>query len=193
MIRVRVSSRPLTVLDFDLETLAAGYADPAWVPDHITCYAWSWIGEDRIVGSVAGPDCAFGPVEKQREWLWGLRDVICEADVVTGHNIVRFDLRVLNANLMRFGLDPLPELRVQDTIHLPKSKGFKKGQDNLGTVLDIPLHKMPLNHAEWDAAYRVPGWPTVKERCMGDVAQHKLIRAEMIRRGLAKPVRLWRP
>jgi hypothetical protein len=142
---------------------------------------------------VSGPDACFGPYAAQREWLRPLRDLICEADILTGHNIARFDLRVLNANFMRFGLDPLPGLRVQDTIRLPKTKGLKKGQDNLGELLGIEVHKLPLNHQQWDDAYRVPGWPTVKERCVTDVEQHKLIRAEMIRRGWLGAPRAWRP
>lgn len=193
MIRARFSHRPEAVLDFDIETRAAGYADPAWVPDDVTCYAWSWIGSDVVDGSVSGPDACFGPPEKQRKWLRPLRDLLCKADIVTGHNILRFDLRVLNANFMRFGLDPLPELRVQDTMRIPKAKGLKKGQDNLGVTLGTPLHKLALNHQEWDAAYRTPGWPVVKERCMTDVAQHKLIRAEMIRRGWLTEARVWKP
>ena len=32
------------VLDFDVETVAAGFADPDWVPQKITCVAWSWVG-----------------------------------------------------------------------------------------------------------------------------------------------------
>lgn len=193
MIRATFRSSPTRTLDFDLETRAAGYADPAWVPDDITCYAWSWIGEERVVCEVAGPDACFGPYEKQRRWLEPLRDVICKADIVTGHNITRFDLRVLNANFMRFGLDPLPELRVHDTIRLPKSKGLKKGQDNIGDILGIPLHKLPLNHQQWDRAYREPGWPVVKERCASDVAQHKLIYLELVRRGWLGEPRVWRP
>lgn len=193
MITVRVSSRVESVLDFDLETRAAGYADPAWVPDDITCYAWSWVGSDKVRGEVSGPDACFGPYKKQREWLRPLRELICSADIVTGHNIARFDLRTLNANLMRFGLDPLPRLRIQDTIRLPKTKGFKKGQDNIGELLGIPVHKLALNHQQWDDAYRVPGWPTVKERCMTDVMQHKLIRAEMLKRGWLQPAKVWSP
>jgi hypothetical protein len=129
------------ILDFDIETRAAGYADPEWVPDDVTCYAWSWIGTDVVEGEVSGPDACFGPYAAQREWLRPLRDLICAADILTGHNITRFDLRVLNANFMRFGLDPLPGLRVQDTIRLPKTKGLKKGQDNLGELLGIEVHE----------------------------------------------------
>ncbi len=181
------------ILDFDIETRAAGYADPEWVPDDVTCYAWSWIGDDHVECSVSGPDACFGPYRKQRRWLEPLRDKLCEADVLTGHNIIRFDLRVLNANFMRFGLDPLPPRRVIDTIRLPKTKGLKKGQDNLGVLFGTDLHKLPLNHQEWDQAYREKGWPIVKERCAGDVAQHKLILEEMQARGwTASPV-LWRP
>lgn len=193
MIRATFRSSATRILDFDIETRAAGYADPAWVPDDVTCYAWSWIGDDEVVVSVAGPDACFGPYRKQREWLRPLRTAICRADTITGHNILRFDLRVLNANFMRFGLDPLPELRVEDTIRLPKSKGLKKGQDNIGDLLGIPLHKLPLNHQQWDMAYRERGWPVVKERCSTDVQQHKLIREEMIRRGWLREPRTWKP
>lgn len=181
------------ILDFDIETRAAGYADPEWVPDDVMCYAWSWLDDDHVECRVSGPDACFGPYEKQRRWLKPLRDKLVEADIVTGHNVLRFDLRVLNANFMRFGLPSLPPLRVIDTMRLPKTKGFKKGQDNLGVLLGIDLHKLPLNHQEWDQAYRVKGWPTVKERCAGDVEQHKLILAAMRERRWVRDPVVWRP
>lgn len=184
----------LRILDFDIETRAAGYADPEWVPDDVTCYAWSWVGDEHVECRVSGPAACFGPYRKQREWLRPLRDKLCEADIVTGHNILRFDLRVLNGNFMRFGLDSLPPLRVIDTMRLPRTKGFKKGQDNLGVLLETYLHKLPLNHQEWDQAYRQPGWPIVKERCAGDVAQHKAILEVMRERGWIRGVPVeWRP
>lgn len=181
------------ILDFDIETRAAGYADPAWVPDDVTCYAWSWLDDDHVECCVSGPDACFGSYSKQREWLKPLRDKLCEADIVTGHNVLRFDLRVLNANFMRFGLPSLPPLRVIDTMRIPKTKGFKKGQDNIGVLLGIELHKLPLNHQEWDQAYREKGWPVVKDRCAGDVMQHKLILAAMRERGWVSGPHTWRP
>lgn len=193
MIKATFRSSPARILDFDIETRAAGYADPAWVPDDVTCYAWSWVGSGVVKGSVSGPDACFGPYRKQRAWLRPLRDLICSADVVTGHNILRFDLRVLNANFMRFGLDPLPELRVEDTMRLPRTKGLKKGQDNLGDLLGIEVHKLPLNHQQWDMAYREKGWPTVLERCVTDVEQHLLMREAMIERGWLRGPVAWRP
>ena len=141
---------------------------------------------------MAGPDACFGPKEKQAKFLRKLRDLIVSADIVTGHNIVRFDLRVLNANLIRFGVNPLPSLWVQDTMKFPKTKGLKKGQDNIGIMWGIPLHKIPLNHQQWDDAYRVKGWPLVEERCVTDVVQHKMIRHEAIERDLLKTVK-WTP
>lgn len=51
---------PETVLDFDIETVAAGFADPDWVPQKITCVAWSWIGEDKVESRVCGPEGIFG-------------------------------------------------------------------------------------------------------------------------------------
>jgi hypothetical protein len=46
-VALRWSSSPdaRRILDFDIECVAAGYADPEWVPSHITAIAWSWVDE----------------------------------------------------------------------------------------------------------------------------------------------------
>lgn len=116
-----------------------------------------------------------------------------DAGMVTGHNLLRYDLPLLSTEMMRAGLPPLTPVRVQDTIRIVKTKGFKKGQDNLSTLVRSPEQKMPLNWQEWDDAYREPGWPTVIERVVSDVRGHKLLRAEMLRRGWLKPAVMWSP
>lgn len=173
------------ILDFDIETVAAGFADPQWVPQDVTCIAWSWVGQEKVesVTRLGGVDAM----------LAAFRSAYDEADVVTGHNIVRFDLPVLNAELIRHGLPPLEAKLVQDTMRLPKSKGLKKGQDVLGKMLGTVTDKLPLNWWEWRDAYNEPGWKTVVLRCESDVIQHKQIRAKMEERGLLSAPRTWRP
>ena len=174
--------RNLRILDFDLETLAAGFADPNWVPQKITCAAWSWIGEDRVHSRITGKGGFFN-AKLRVSRLAPLIDAIAEADIVTGHNLIRFDLPVLNAELMRGGVEPLERLRVQDTMKLPKSKGFKKGQDNLSGVLGTAADKQAMTWFEWDEAYEDRFWREVISRCESDVIQHKQMRGKILDAG----------
>lgn len=185
--------RELRILDFDIETIAAGFDDPQWVPQKITCVAWSWIGSDEIESRIATSEGLFRRPERRRKMLVPLLEAIDEADMLTGHNILRFDLPILEAECRRLNLPSLPEKRVQDTIRLGKTKGFKKGQDNLSALTEVPIPKLALSWQDWQLAYEEKGWATVKERCESDVEGHKLLRQEMLDRGwLKEPVR-WSP
>lgn len=174
MLRVNVVRRERRVLCFDLETLAAGYADPSWVPDKITVAAWSWLDESRVDFLTTGKD-GFFSAGLRGERLRPLHAAIAEADMVIGHNIIRFDLPVLQAEAMRCGLPTLGPLKVHDTIKVVRSKGFKKGQDDMSVTFGSPLKKKTLNWAEWDKAYETDGWPVPIERCVTDVQQHKAL------------------
>lgn len=185
--------RPLRILDFDLETVAAGFDDPQWVPQKITCAAWSWIGSDEVESRIATSEGLFSRPERRRKMLEPLLEAIGEADMLTGHNILRFDLPILNAEVLRLGCNPLRPTLVQDTIRIVKTRGFKKGQDNLSALTEVPVQKLALSWQEWQLAYEEKGWATVVERCESDVRGHKLMRQEMLERGwVREPVR-WRP
>lgn len=180
------------ILDFDVETVAAGFADPDWVPQTVTCWAYGWVG-DNDVKVEALPVAAFYDLEARREFLRPLLAAIDQASVLTGHNLVRFDLGVVNAECLRLNLPTLQPKMVQDTIRVPKSKGFKKGQDNMGHALGVKEEKMPLSWAQWAAAYAEPDLATVKERCASDVVMHMEMRQAMIDRGWLSAPRMWRP
>lgn len=192
--------RPLTVgqatdariLDFDIETIAAGFADPEWVPQKITCVAWSWVGDERVQSRICGPAGIFGKPERRARMLKPLLAAIGEADMLTGHNILRFDLPVINAEAMRLGLEPIRSAYVQDTIRLIRSKGFKKGQDVLGRLHHVSSEKLALDWQGWQDAYDVTGWPTVRERCESDVLMHKELREQLLVKNHLKPPRFWR-
>jgi len=176
-------------LDFDVETLAAGFADPEWVPNRITAIAWSWLGEDDVHTRTILDYAKNLPAFLEMNFL-GCKPmleefvaVFNEADAVTGHNIGRFDLGVMNAELMRLQMPVLAQKPVIDTIKLRRSKGFKKGQDVMADVLDVPAEKKAMNWAQWQRAYATPGWPEVRERVSGDVIQHKLLLGRLLELG----------
>lgn len=178
------------ILDFDVETVAAGFDDPQWVPQKITCVAWSWIGSDEIESRIATSEGLFSRPARRRKMLEPLLAAIGEADMVTGHNLLRFDLPVMMSECLRLGLPVLDTVRVQDTMRLVRTKGFKKGQNNLAALLHVPEPKLALSWQEWQHAYEEKGWATVVERCVSDVRSHKLMRQELLDRGwLRDPVR----
>lgn len=161
--------------------MAAGFADPAWVPVTVTAYAYSWCDQDTITVDALPVKHFYNP-KKRARFLKPLWDALNEADVWTGHNILRFDLPVLDGEALKLGLPRLPPRLVQDTIGLRKIRA-KKGQDVLANVLGVHDEKLPLNWAEWEAAYGEKHLDTVKDRVAGDVKQHKALRLAMLERG----------
>lgn len=180
------------ILDFDIETVAAGFADPDWVPQKVTCVAWSWVGSDVVESRICGPRGIFGQPKNRRVMLMPLLEAISEADMVTGHNLERFDLPVVNAECMRLGLTPIASVLVQDTMRMYRAKGFKKGQDNLGRLFKLENEKMALDWQGWQDGYDEDGWATIRQRAESDVLMHKELRLEMLRRDLLRSPRLWR-
>ncbi len=175
------------ILDWDLETIAAGFADPNWVPQKITCVAFGWLDEPDVKTTVCGPLGLMGKPEARAKMLRPLLKAISEASMITGHNLIKFDLPVLNAECLRLGLEPISGVLVQDTMRLRvKTKGFKKGQDNLARLLKLQNEKKPMDWQQWQDAYDEGGWEGIMERASTDVIQHKEMRAEMLNRNWLK-------
>lgn len=185
------SNSTLSYLDFDIETVAAGFADPQWVPNTVIAWACSVVGSGEIRVK-ALPVAYWHDNATRRRFLEPLLDAIGEANVLTGHNIIRFDLPVLNAECMRLMLPTLKPTLVQDTIKFPKSKGFKKGQDNLGVLFGIEQHKHALNWQEWQHAYGEYDLATVKDRVRTDVVMHMELREALREQDLLQTPKLWR-
>jgi DNA polymerase elongation subunit (family B) len=187
-----IKTKQPSILDFDVETVAAGFADPNWVPQKITCVAWSYVGSDKVESRICGPAGIYGNPEKRAAMLNELLTEINQADMLTGHNIARFDLPVINAEAMRLGLEPIRKALVQDTMKVLRAKGFKKGQDNLGRLFNTTEQKLALDWQAWQDAYDEDGWKTIRRRAESDVLMHKQLRAKLLERGYLKPPQTWR-
>lgn len=179
------------ILDFDIETVNASFDDPQWSVNRTVAYAFAWVDDAENITVDALPVSDFYDKDLRREFLGPLLEAIGLAGVVTGHNLFRFDLPVLQAECLLLNLPKIRPVLVQDTIRVGKTKGFKKGQDNMSHALGVSREKQAMNWAEWEEAYGELNLLTVKERAASDVAMHMEMRAAMIDRKLIMAPRLW--
>lgn len=189
------------LLVYDVETYATGFADPAWVPQVVTCVAWKWLG-DNINGVKVRTSID--------ERLWdipmphldpvGIRCMLDDfipsymaADAVVTYNGAKFDQPILNAMMWYTGDSPLPATKVYDLHRFGSVKGMKKGLDNVAVALGVAAEKQAMNHAEWQAAYLEPGWPTIKSRAASDVLLTEAVYHAVKSKGWLKPAEGWYP
>jgi len=189
------------VLDFDFESkpLWFWYEKPTAIITSVSyMYVYNGIVDhDSITTQI--------PSMKTREdymdWLYEFTDTLKGADVLTGHNIDRFDLPLFQAQLIRFGLPGLPKLMTQDTMRLPKKRDISVSQESLLNYdqikpecpLGFPVYKDHLSIPQWEDA--ALGWndEILIERPMSDVHGHVHLREVLLDKGyLAKP-RAWYP
>lgn len=187
-VKVSIPSRPLRVLDFDLECRPLHfYGD--YVSKEITAIAWAWTHQpDDVTCYLLGEvDPCF--------MLEAFRAVYDLADLVTGHFITGFDLPLLNAAMIEQQFPPLSDKLVCDTkTHLIQRHGLSGSQENLGATLGLSKPKVQMNQATWRAANRLTpdGLALVRERVIGDVKQHIELRARLLALGYLKPARIWK-
>jgi hypothetical protein len=168
----------------------------------------SWLGGDFVTREVTAIAARFidAPKKDTHVWLLGVDDPVDmlegfralynEADIVTGHYIRGFDLPNLMGALAEYGLAPLEEKWTVDTKgDLVKNQGVSKSQESLAAMLGLKHPKVQMNQAKWRAANRLTpeGIALTKERVVGDINQHIEMLAELRRRGLVGPGRLWTP
>jgi hypothetical protein len=187
-VRVVSSGRERRILDFDIENRPLSYWYDGNPTAEVTAIAWSWVGDDNI--RVVTLTTESSPGDLLEEFLPDFR----KADMVTGHYIRRHDLPILNGALFEEGMDPLPSIRTEDTkLDLLRYSGIPATQEFLGAVLGVEAPKVNMTQVDWRQANRLgpKGIERTVERVCGDVLQHKLIRAELLDRGLLKPPSMW--
>lgn len=177
------------ILDFDIENRPSSY----WIPDRptaeVTAIAFNLTPGREIFCRLLGRD-------DMRDALIAFSNTYQVADMVTGHYIRKHDLPILNAALIEFGLPPLGPKLTQDTkLDLIDYKDLPKTQEHLAEMLGVKAPKVQMSQAKWREANRLTpeGLVLTEKRVVGDVRQHMKLRAELLKRGMLKAPRVWRP
>lgn len=195
-------TRPGLVRDFDFESkpLWFWYDKPTAV---LTALSYMDIVGGEIAHDTLSTEIApLGSRDEYASWLAHVVEVLVEPSVLTGHNIDRFDLPLLQAQLIRNGLPALPELVTHDTLTaLPKRRDMSASQESLihysglkpECSIGMPIYKNHLSIPEWEDA--ALGWnnEALKERPLSDVHGHAHLRQALMTKGYLGPVRTWRP
>ena len=189
MIHFRKTSRPRRILDFDIENRPLAYLGPDYTTAEVTAIACSWVGESEVT-------CALLGLQTPKNIFQYFVDLYDQADIVTGHYILRHDLPVLNGALAEVGMLPLKPKYVSDTkVHLPQMKYLSKSQENLAGMLGMFEAKHHMTNAEWREANRLTeiGIQLTAKRVVDDVIQHKALREALLAAGLLGEPELWQP
>lgn len=192
MIRARISQRPLAVLDFDIETRRIGFHNAGrFNPDGCepVAIAVSWLGTDEV-------QVWRRPKLKLRTLLANFRRLWDEADMVTGHYIRKFDIPIINGQLLEQNLPLLTEMWTQDTKgDLKDMAGLSQSQENLAEMFRIGSKKFHMNDYMWRGVARLePAFmDACEERVSSDIHQHKALRETLLKRDAMRERKLWRP
>ena len=182
--------RRFRTLDVDLENRPLNYVGDDFTFSEITAIAWKFIGEPGSIDCLCLGEVPF------RTMLLGFVAAYVQADLVTGHNIIKHDLRILNGAMLEEGLSPLPPKMVCDTYtHLKRKGGVSGSQENLAKMLGVRVRKQGMSQADWREANRLTpeGIDKTRRRCVADVKQHIALRRELLKRDWLKPPRVWTP
>lgn len=178
-------------LDFDIETRKIGFHSAGrFAPDgcEITSIAWSWVGDKRVNCVQRDVDAPIDLSEFIKAWD--------EADIVSGHYVLKFDIPVIQGHLLENGLPPLTPKLVSDTkTHLVSRAGLSASQENLAGLYGLAEQKFHMADYMWRESTRLTpdGIEQTRRRVIDDVKQHKALRAALLEQGFLRPPRLWRP
>jgi hypothetical protein len=186
---VVVRSRPMRVLDFDIENRPLSYLGSDFTTAEVTALAWAWTDQPEDVTVLLLGECDLPYILKRFVEVWQ------QADLVTGHYCKGHDIPMLNGALMECRMPLLPDKRVSDTkIDLPRTKGLSLSQESLAAMFRLEHAKQSMNQAQWRAANRLTpeGLAEVRRRVVGDVQQHIALRRELLSLGYLCEPRIWR-
>ena len=189
MTTYRFAWRSMRVLDFDCEARPLSFLGQDFVTKELTAIAAKFIGEKEMHSWVLGEDTL-------EDMLLKFRLLYDSADMVTGHNLIRYDLPLVNAMSLECGLAPLKPVLCQDTyLHLKRRQGVSASQESLAAMLDVPAPKVQMGQVAWREANRLlpEGLVKTRARAVGDVRQHILMRAELLKRDWLRSPRRWNP
>ena len=176
------------ILDFDIENRPLSYLGGDFTTSEITAIACGWTDSNAVGAHLLTKK---NSVRDLLEWFVSRYN---EADVVTGHYILMHDLPIINGALLENGMPSLGTKLVSDTkVHLVGGKGISKSQESLSDIVGTTAPKVHMTQAKWREANRLTrqGIEETRTRVIGDVVQHKQLRAALIAGGYLKPPVLW--
>lgn len=165
----------------------------------------SFWGQKPSIEITAIATCFTDDIGSMEIWLLGLNDPVDmlkafverynEADIVTAHNVRGYDLPNINGALMEYGLPQLTPKMTQDTyLDLKKRGSIPASQEYFLDLFAIGTKHHMGQHAWREANRLVPrGLARASQRVSSDVYDHMRLRPEMIKRGLLKPPKVWKP
>lgn len=92
-------------------------------PGYVLCMSWQWLGgETHSVGLYGGR--AWNRGDRSNDWMVVKKahELLCEADIVVGHNVRNFDLTTLNARFIAYNLPPPTPYKICDTLEVLKKR-----------------------------------------------------------------------
>lgn len=176
------------ILDFDCENRPLSYLGGDFTTPELTVVAWKLDRQDILVTALG--------VHDMLTMLTAFSVDYEQADLITGHNIIRHDLPLINAMLLEHGLSPLHPKLVCDTwAHLKKRSAGFASQENLAAMLGIKAPKVGMNTVKWREANRLgaEGVDKAIARAVGDVKQHVALRKRLLELDWLHGPRLWKP
>jgi hypothetical protein len=178
------------ILDFDIENRPLSYLGSDFTTSEITAIAWGFAhhSDESITCRLLGPYTV-------PQILRQFREAYDAADIVTGHYILMHDLPIINGAMLENGMKPLGPKLVSDTkVHLIGGKGVSKSQESLSDMLGIDAEKYHMTQLKWREANRLrrEGMEETRTRVVGDVIQHKRLRAALVGGGYLKRPTLWK-
>jgi hypothetical protein len=187
--RLVVRTRPMRVLDFDVEARPLHWISGDYVSKEITAIAWAWCdAPEQVTCYLLGET---DPIAMLRAFHAAYE----QADMVTGHYIRGYDLPMVNGAMTEYQLPSLPDKLSQDTkIDLIRRQGLSGSQENIGTMLGLEHPKVKMDQRSWRDANRLTpeGREKTRARVVGDVRQHIEMRGRLLQLGyLGAPV-LWK-
>lgn len=104
---------------------------------YMLCFTAKWLGNPKLI-TYALPDFPnyIKDKESDKELVMKLWELINEADIVIGHNVNNFDLKVANARFIVNGLLPPSPSRIIDTLKEAK-KRFKFTSNKLNDISQV--------------------------------------------------------
>lgn len=191
------AERKLRILDFDCEARPDAYLGGDITTRSLTAMAAAWVDEPGDVWCKAMYAGGKPHMLQLQEMLGEFRELYDQADIVTGHNIMKYDLPVVSGSMVYAGLRPLsPKLASDTYMHGPKAAmTFSRSLENVADMLGLLSGKHHMNNAAWKRSNTLDpdAVEVTKERVSSDVTLHIEVRAAMLERRMLKTPTFWYP